>query len=140
MTPDHQPTIADYPRVVREPVRFRDLDPLGHVNNAVFSTFLETARIDVLWDADAPLHAPDGTFVIARIELDYRGEIRWPGSVTTGTRVTRVGRSSITFTQATFQDDRLVAEALSVIVHIDTTTRRSTALPEASVERLRALM
>ena len=61
-------------------VRFSDCDPLGHVNNAVYSTYLEQARI-VLWRAQAGLElrrAASGqggeSFILARTEIDFRSE------------------------------------------------------------------
>jgi len=51
-------------------VRYSDLDSLGHVNNAVYATYLELARVRYLQDAfDAPAEEPD--FVVAHLELDF---------------------------------------------------------------------
>jgi acyl-CoA thioester hydrolase len=63
----------------------------------------------------------------------------WPGRVEIGTRVAAVGRSSLTLEQAFFQEDRCVATARSVIVHVNEATRRSQPLGPAATRRLAAL-
>lgn len=113
-------------------LRYADTDRQGHVNNAVFATFLESGRVRVLYDPERPL-APDGAaFVIARLTLDFRSEIRWPGTVEIGTAVARLGRSSVTLVQGLFVGDRCAATAESVIVLMDEATRRSRAFPADS--------
>ena len=132
------PTLADYPRRAFDKLRYADTDRQGHVNNAVFATFFETGRVEFLYDPAAPLHAPDGAFVIARVAVDFVDEIRWPGTVEIGSRVAAIGRSSIRLEQALFQDGRHVASAESVIVHVDTGDRKSRPLPQPSVAALEA--
>lgn len=114
---------------VCEKVRYRDTDRQGHVNNAVFATFLESGRVPMLYDPETPL-TPDGaSFVIARLVLDFRAEIRWPAEVDIGTTITRMGRSSITLSQGLFVDGTCAATAETVIVMMDDTTRQSRPLP-----------
>jgi acyl-CoA thioester hydrolase len=114
-----------YSHWVKDSVRYRDTDRQGHVNNAVFATFLESGRVAILYAPDKPL-APEGrSFVIARLALDFLGEIRWPGVVSIGTAVLRVGRSSVTLGQGLFIEQQCVATAESVIVLIEDTTRKS---------------
>lgn len=120
-------------------LRYGDTDRQGHVNNAVFSTFFESGRVALLYDPDAPLADPGASFVIARLVLDFRGEVNWPGRVEIGTRVASVGRSSVALEQGLFQDGRCVATAETVIVHMDETTRRSKPLSDAAVRCLERL-
>ncbi len=121
-------------------VRYADTDRQGHVNNAAFASFCETGRVEFLFNPDQPLYPPGAAFVIARLILDFRGEIRWPGTVEIGTRVEQIGRSSFTLKQALFQGERLVATAETVIVLMDEETRRSTPLPPATADALKELM
>jgi len=136
-TPD--PTIDDYPARASDKLRYADTDRQGHVNNAVFATFLETGRVEILYDPAAPLAEDDASFVIAKLSVDFKAEIRWPGEVVIGTRVGRVGRSSVTLEQAIFQQDTCVALAETVIVQMDERTRRSRPLGAAAMARLRSL-
>lgn len=134
MTTPSQPDLTDrrlYSRWSRDVLRYGDTDRQGHVNNALFATFCETGRTAFLYDPAAPL-APDGhSFVIARLVLDFRSEIRWPGSVDIGTGVLSIGRSSFTLGQGLYVEDRCVATAEAVIVLTAAATRRGTPLPDA---------
>jgi acyl-CoA thioester hydrolase len=120
----------------REVARFGDTDRFGHINNAAFATYLESARVDLLLDPAAPL---GGMFVIARLVLDFRAEMQWRGTVEIGTVVRRIGRSSVTFGHGIFKDGVCCATAECVVVLIDEATRRSTPLSEAVRARLGAL-
>jgi acyl-CoA thioester hydrolase len=133
------PTLALFPLRTHDKLRYADTDRQGHVNNAVFATLLETGRVELLYDGEAPLFDEGCAFVIASLQVDFRGEITWPGRVEIGTRVAAVGRSSFTLEQALFQQDRCVATARSVIVHVSEATRRSHPLGPEAVRRLSAL-
>jgi len=117
-------------------LRYADTDRQGHVNNSVFSTALETGRVELLYAPDAAIVEPHKSFVIARLELDFRGELTWPGEVAIGTSVESVGRTSFTLAQALFQRDRCVALARTVIVQVDDDTHRATPLSAAAATRL----
>lgn len=134
------PRLEDYPRRTHDKLRYADTDRQGHINNAVFLTFLETGRVELFYDERAPIVEPGGQFVIVRLAMDFVGEILWPGVVDIGTRVSSVGRSSLKLDQGVFQGGRCVARAESVIVLTDQETRRSRPLSPAAVERLSALM
>ena len=116
--------------------RFGDTDGLGHLNNATFSTFLETGRVSFLWNDGERLSPPGSVFVIARLELDYRAEMHWGGEVEIGTVVLSIGRTSFRLGQGIFQDGACTATAHTVIVLLDESTRRSTLLPEETRTKL----
>jgi acyl-CoA thioester hydrolase len=131
------PQLADYPHVVREAIRYRDLDPQGHVNNAVFATFFESGRVALFRDPDLGIGVPGATFVLARTEIDFLKELRWPGTVAIGTSVTGFGRSSFRVAQALFHDEVCAATGLATMVFMDLASRRSRPLPDDVVARLR---
>lgn len=133
------PTLDHFPAHAQDKLRYGDTDRQGHVNNAVFSSLLETGRVEVLHGEAGPLADAGASFVIARLVLQFVGELQWPGTVDIGTRVARVGRSSVTMEQAIFQDGRCCATGESVIVQVDDATRTSKALSVAAVMRLKAL-
>lgn len=140
MTDEAPPTdLAAYPRVTHDKLRYADTDRQGHINNAVFATFLETGRVEVLYNPDNPLAADGCEFVIAHLALDFRSELRWPGQVDIGLRVARVGNSSVQLQQGLFQDGTCAATATTVIVQMALDTRRSHPLTAATIERLKAL-
>lgn len=129
------PSLVSYPLRTHEKLRYADTDRQGHVNNAVFSTMLETGRVELLYSTDKPLYAEGCSFVIASLHLDFLGEITWPGLVEIGTRVAVVGKSSVTLEQGLFQNSECVAIAKTVIVQTNKVTRRSHPLSEGSRQR-----
>ena len=109
-------------------VRFRDCDALGHVNNAVYSTYLEEARMDVL----GGLHE----FILARVEIDFRAELRAGEEIEVGTRVARLGTKSFELEHEIRAGDQVVAEAKSVLVAYDYARGQSVELSESLRARL----
>lgn len=111
-------------------LRYADTDRQGHVNNAVFSTFLETGRVEFLYNPDHPLACEGASFVIANLSLNLVGEINWPGTVEIGTGVLKVGNSSLTLYQNLYQAEKCVATAETVIVQMNDETRKSQHLSD----------
>jgi acyl-CoA thioester hydrolase len=103
---------------------------MGHVNNAVFSTYLEEARIDVLGGLRP--------FILARVEIDFRSQLRAGEEVEIGTRCSRVGTKSFDLEHELRSDGRVVAEARSVLVAYDYETESSVPLSAELRERLSA--
>lgn len=66
-------------------VRFRDCDPMGHVNNAVYLTYLEVARFAYWQDVADGRNAADAGVIMARAEIDYKA----PATAWTGSRCER---------------------------------------------------
>jgi len=132
--------LEDYPSRTSGDIRFSDLDRQGHVNNAVFATFSEMGRVAFMYDPERPLAIEGRGFVIARLLIDFRAELFWPGTVDIGTGVLKVGRSSFTLAQGLFNSGRLVATTEATIVMIDKETRRPTPLPSQTLDILQGLM
>ena len=127
-----------FPGRTFDKLRYGDTDRQGHVNNAIFATFFETGRVEMLLAGGGDFLEPGQSLVLARLEIDLVSEINWPGTVEVGTRVAKIGRSSMTLEQAVFQNGVLAAKGISVVVLTDETTRRSTPLGPAAIARLRA--
>lgn len=130
---------SDYATWTMDTIRFGDTDKLGHVNNAAFSTFLETGRVHVLLDPARALNRPGISFVIAKLILDFKAEMHWPGQAHIGTRCKSIGRSSFVLEQIILQNDTVVALAETVMVMFDETTRKSTPLPDLAIARLKEM-
>ena len=124
-----------FPFVHRETVRFRDLDGMGHVNNAVFSTYLEQARL--AWfgqDEEMPLR----DVILARTEIDFRAQVGEGEIVDIGVRPVRVGTKSFELEYELRADGRLVAEAKSILVGYDYARGESVPVPDRWKRRLTA--
>ncbi len=133
--------LEDFPFKDYDKLRYGDMDALGHINNAVYVTMLETGRAGLLShpQIDAWNHE-QFTFVIARIEIDYRNEVRWPGLVHVGTAVKSIGTSSMVLHQALFNNDICVLTAQSVMVQVDKQAHRPAPITPATRAVLETLM
>jgi acyl-CoA thioester hydrolase len=133
------PQLADYPHRVADIIRFGDLDPQGHVNQAVFLTYFESGRVAMFRNQDLGIGVPGLTYVLVRMEIDYMKELRWPGTIEIGTGVAEFGRSSFKAAQAIFRDGVCAAIGRATLVCMDLATRKATPLPEEAIARLSKL-
>ena len=114
-------------------VRFRDIDAFGHVNNAVFFSYVELARIRYLLDVLQPERPFDKLpLILARVELDFRSPIAFGEEVVVETRVERIGRTSfgMAHRMTAGLDRRLVGDVQTVLVTYDYETARPIPVPD----------
>jgi acyl-CoA thioester hydrolase len=118
---------------IRLQIRWRDMDAYGHVNNAVYLTYLEEARDRWVQQVLGPVADDVWHFVLARVAIDYRNELKQSDrEVVVRCGLEAIGRSSLrTREEIRKLDGTLSAEATSVIVPRDPTTGRSRPLTEA---------
>jgi acyl-CoA thioester hydrolase len=126
--------VDGFPYVHRETVRFRDVDELGHVNNAVFLTYLEEARIGFL----VPKGAEASGMILARVEIDFRAPLRTGDELEIGVRPVGVGTKSFELEYEIRTGDTVAAEAKTVLVSFDYETGRTVEVPQAWREALAA--
>ena len=113
-------------------VRWRDVDALRHVNNAVYATYLEEARDEWMERALGAV-ADMWDFVLARVAIDFRRElIQADDAALVRVSLERFGTSSITLREEIRKrDGTLSAEAEAVVVARDRETGRSRPLTGA---------
>jgi acyl-CoA thioester hydrolase len=133
---DSTPRLEDFPYRLSDNVRFADLDPNQHVNNAVYATYFETGRVTLMKDRRFGLKPPGLAWIMVRLDIHFRAELRWPGTIEMGLGVTKFGRTSITFDQVVFSEGRCVASAQSVTVLVNESTRKPTPLTAEIIENL----
>ena len=126
---------------MRIEIRWRDVDALRHVNNAVYATYLEECRDGWLERA----LGKDGAlwdYVLARVAIDFRNEVGLgEEAVLARATLVRIGTSSMTLREEIRKLDRTIAaEAQSVIVARDAETGRSRPLTEAERAKLAAVL
>ena len=114
--------------VHRESVRFRDLDGMAHVNNAVFMTYMESARLAYFKALGLGGNPLEG-MILARAEVDFRSPIELGEEVEVGVRTGRIGTKSFELEQEVWADGRLAAEGKFVVVAYDYEANRSHELP-----------
>jgi acyl-CoA thioester hydrolase len=127
-------SVEGFDYVHHETVRFRDVDELGHVNNAVFLTYLEEARIGFL----QPLGATASGMILARVEIDFRAPLRTGDELEIGVRPVGVGTKSFELAYEIRARDTVAAEAKTVLVSFDYETGLAVEVPQAWREALAA--
>jgi acyl-CoA thioester hydrolase len=115
-------------------VRFSDLDPLNHVNNSVYNTYLEEARIDFIQQIPEfnESMAAGKSFILVHLELDYIKPVRYNNKLLIGSAVEEYGNSSIKGFQAIYSRSNyeLKAVAKTTGVWFDLKSNRPVKLPE----------
>jgi acyl-CoA thioester hydrolase len=124
-------------------VRFRDCDPMGHVNNAVYFTYLEQARLShwrVLWG-----FGPDGSpgrpsAILARAEIDFKIPARFGDMLEVRISVPAIGRTSFTYDYEVIDaHGRLMASGRTVSVMYDYQAGKSVPIPDEIRQKLQAI-
>ena len=111
-------------------VRFRDLDAYNHVNNAVYLTYLEDARIAWLSAARVrQLMSPKFSTILAHIDIDYRAPAKLAEVLTIEIRLSRMGNSSFDFAYRIVRGDALIVVANSTQVCFDFEHNRVSRVP-----------
>ena len=106
---DAEPRLEDFPYRITDNVRYADLDPNQHVNNAVYASYFETGRVTLMKDRSRGL-LPDGlSWMMVRLDMHFRAELRWPGGIEMGLGLVKFGRTSVTFDQVVFSQGKCVA-------------------------------
>jgi acyl-CoA thioester hydrolase len=152
---DHRPVSGTDPRDLPGPyrhrveivVRFADTDAMGHVNNAIYLTYCEVARIRYWTEVTGePIRlGTEGaeSLILAEARITYRAPAFHGEVVTVESRAVRIGRSSFTLDHRLLaavpgETPRLVAVSESVLVRYDYATARPVALAPAHVRAIEA--
>ncbi len=113
-------------------MRYRDLDPNGHINNGAINEFFEDGRVHFRYARMADLGKDILTgFAVVKFSATYHGHLRFPGTVEVGTVVTRIGNSSFDLGQGVFRGAECIATAEVISVYFDPGTGKSVKLPDA---------
>ena len=115
-------------------LRYGDLDPQGHVNNAVYLTYVESARLGYyeatgIWRSDSGMLTG---MVVAHIDIDYLAPITPGKDIRVGIRLLRIGNKSLTlgFQIESVKEGSVVAKGTSVMVAYDNDAEKSIAFPQ----------
>jgi acyl-CoA thioester hydrolase len=129
--------MAEFDHETEIDVRFRDIDAMGHVNNAVFATYIEQARVEYLADVVGG-EALDVGAVLADLHIDFERPIEYGESVVVHTRVEELGTASIPVVHEVRADGDRTATAEALMVTYDSEAGESRPIPEAWREGIRA--
>lgn len=115
-------------------VRWRDMDSMGHVNNAKYISYLEEARVRWMLTVPGVSMTDRIAPVVAANNINYKRPLTWPHDIVVELYVDRLGSSSVTIGHRIVDkdDDRLLySDGNVVVVWMDTQTGKSAPLPEA---------
>jgi acyl-CoA thioester hydrolase len=124
--------IDEFRHRTRLDVRLGDLDPFGHVNNAVIATYVEQGRVlylrDVLGTGADPVSMP---FILAMLQIDYLSQVMFNDTVEVGSRVDWIGRTSLGMSHLLInQEGRELAQSETVLVAFDYDVEKPMRVPD----------
>lgn len=124
--------LADFAHRIDLGVRWGDVDMFGHVNNAKYFTYVESGRIDYLETLGAADGArrDAGSVILASIGADFIAQVRYPAQLVIGTRITKIGRSSLGLLNGVFQGEQLVLAARGTLVWFDYASQKAAPVPD----------
>jgi len=123
--------------VERIPIRWGDMDAMGHVNNTVYFRYMEQARIG-WFDALVPAQEAwkDTGIVIANASCNFKRALNYPGTVEVRLSIDPPGGSSVSTFYELKMDETLYADGAAVVVFIDMKSQKPIRIPE----RIRSLL
>ena len=128
---------TDFPYEEQIEVVFRDVDAMGHVNNAVFFTYMETARIKYVTKLFEMTDLLDLPLILVRAECDYKSPALLGEQLTVGTGITRFGNKSFDLAyRIVAQDGRLIATGQTIQVMYDYQARSAFPIPDEIKKRV----
>ncbi|MFP5379424.1 MAG: acyl-CoA thioesterase [Vicinamibacteria bacterium] len=129
-----------WPVTVEIKVPWRDIDGAGHVNNAVYFSYMETCRAEAYLRMRGGTRMQDLDIILARATCDYRSPAEFGETLVVEARPLRVGGTSFTLGYAIREKTtgRLVAEGESVQVAFDYATQSKKPIPEGVRAKLEA--
>ena len=129
--------LEDYPFHVKIETRWRDLDAFGHVNNAVFATYIETARGTLFERWSLPFNGTGQSLIVASITIDYLKQIKHPTKMIVGQRISRIGNSSFDIESSIFTEQNKlspIANSKVVVVCFDFDNQKSVPVFQQVIE------
>jgi len=112
-------------------MRFRDLDPMGHVNNAVYLSYCELARTQFYMKHHFKRSLHEIDFILAHAEIDYVSAAEWGDEIQVAVWPSKIGTTSFTLSYEITEKrtGRLLARSSSVLVSYDYDKRQPKPIP-----------
>ena len=113
-------------------MRFRDIDGMGHVNNAVYLSYVELARTQFYMHQANKRTLDEIDFILAHVEIDFESQATWGDQIQVAVWPSKIGNSSFTLSYEVKekQSGRILARAKSVLVSYDYERRKSKPIPD----------
>ena len=114
--------LTNFPFQVNIQTRWRDLDAFGHVNNAVFATYIETARGTLFKRWSLPFDGTGKSLIVASMTINYLEQLKHPSNIIVGLKINKVGNTSFNIESYIFNEKDIqnpIATSNVVIVCFD---------------------
>lgn len=118
-----------YKHWAQDHVRYGDLDPVGHANNAAYATFLEGARVELLKEINGMATERHNTAVV-QLNISFLKEMTIHQKMDIGIALGKIGNSSCEIYSAIFVDDVCTATSYAVAVMFDMQARKAMPIPD----------
>ena len=138
-----RPVLTDYPHVMPLTTRWTDNDIYGHVNNATYYSYFDSAANQFLIEQGGlDIHTAPVIGLVVESWCQFHAPVAYPAPLRAGLRVDRLGDRAVTYGLAIFEasDEQAVAHGYFTHVFVDRETRRSTAIPPAIRDALETLL
>ena len=118
---------SDFKFIIELDTRWADMDWIGHVNNATFLTYIESARIKLIED----LGFLDVSIIMASIKIDYINQLKYPATMQIGQKISRIGNSSFDILTGIFEKTKetLITLSTTTLVCYDYKAQKSIKVP-----------
>ena len=113
-------------------MRFRDIDGMGHVNNAVYLSYVELARTQFYMHHADKRTLDEIDFILAHVEIDFESQATWGDQIQVAVWPSKIGNTSFTLSYEVKEkrSGRILARAKSVLVSYDYERRKSKPIPD----------
>lgn len=116
--------------------RFNDTDALGHISNTVFPVWFEGARKAVFEIFHPSLEVGTWPLILAKTEIDFLAQTYWESEVKITTYISKLGNSSCHVIHEAWQNKKMVAKGLAVLIHYDYVANKSVSIPQNIRDKL----
>ena len=108
-------------------MRFRDIDGMGHVNNAVYLSYVELARTQFYMQFANRKTLDEIGFILAHVDIDFESQALWGDQIRVSVWPSKIGTSSFTLSYEVSEkrSGRILARAKSVLVSYDYEKKKS---------------
>ena len=110
--------------------RWADMDCIGHVNNATFLTYIESARIRLI----ESLGFQDVPIIMAAIKIDFINQLKYPSKIEIGQKISRIGNSSFDIITGIYKKNKLISFSTTTLVCFDYKTQKSIKIPNEIIK------
>lgn len=132
--------LDDYTTVTSVPLQWGDMDAFGHINNVVYIQWFESARIDLIasYNADVSMKPSGVGPILAAVRCNYKRQLHFPDTVHVGSRIERIGRTSVDIGHAVFSEQlqQVAATGTSVVVIFDYASNRPQRIPQSLIDQM----